>query len=124
VYHHIIHEHDASVTSRLDSIITRLDALTSQETQQTMKIEDFKAQVQAANDKLAAEITEFTTVEQGTEALIVGLNARIEALAAEIAAGGTVNGEALVASLNALADANRADLDKLKAAVVAGTPAA
>jgi uncharacterized protein YdcH (DUF465 family) len=127
--HHFHHSvPDDSVTAALKTITTQLATLLAKGDSLNMKIDDFKTQVQAANDKLATEVASFTTVEQSVETLVNGLNAQLVALKDELAkalaSGGTVDGETVIAALNAQVDANQAALDKLKAAVVAGTPAA
>jgi chromosome segregation ATPase len=113
VYHHF--DFAASVTAKLDQILTQIGTLMA-------TVTDVKAKI----DALTAKVTAEETVIDSVVTLLNGLTAIIADLKAQLTAAGTdpVALQAVSDQLDALGAKIDADKTKLGDAVTADTPAA
>jgi hypothetical protein len=114
-----------SVTRKLDLILTRLDAITLQETHQMATVTDVQAQLAALQTSVEAETTlseSVVTYVKGSNEMLASLK---QQLADAIAAGGSDPAalQAVVDQLGAIQTTNEANAKKIADAIVANTPA-
>lgn len=126
----VIHNHYHSgdgANRKLDDILARLKGIQQQETDQMKTVEQFKAEMEAANTALSAEVAENQDLEQSIKTALDGQTAQLAALRKQIedliAGGGDATAlQPVLDALNAQIALQTATNDKLRADILANTP--
>jgi len=117
-HHHYFHvDSDDSVRQKLDSIITLLAGLKHQEEAEMTRLDDLKVKLQTLSDDVAAE----TNIVEAAKIAIDGLIASNEELRQQLENQGVP--QEVLDLVDATIAAQKAQRERLAAAIPAGTPA-